>query len=131
MHETSEKCFFLRKCSNRLCQFQHSSSKNVEETQKPENPKGFTVIRKKQVVYKCAICEFRANDMEVVRNHAPEKHRGNRLDKEKVNVTRVDNNGDIDKENEENNEDVHDSVSAYLKNIEERRMNLKNCNPAK
>ena len=93
----------------------------MEENQIPENPKGFTIVRKK-VVYKCATCDFRANDMEAVRKHKVEKHRGHKGNKETVNVTDSDNNGDTI-ENEENSgnedtdddEDVHDSVTAYLK----------------
>ena len=128
IHEASEKCFFLSKCENKLCQFQHDANKKVEETKNKENHKGFTIVRKKQVIYKCAICEYRANDVEVVRKHTTEMHRGNNGDKEKVNVSDSDNNGEtidheenIDNGNRENDEDFHDSVTTYLKEYRKKK----------
>ena len=43
----------------------------------------------------------------------------------------MDNNGDIDKENEENNEDVHDSVSAYLKEYRRKKNESEKLQPCK
>ena len=83
---------------------------------------------KKQVIYKCFICEYRANDVEVVRKHTTEMHRGNNGDKEKVNVSDSDNNGEtidheenIDNGNRENDEDFHDSVTTYLKEYRKKK----------
>jgi hypothetical protein len=110
-----------------LCQFQHDSNKISEENEIPENPKGFTIVKKK-VVYKCATCDFRENDVEAVRKHTNEKHTGHKDGKEMVNETDSDNNGDT-LEIEDNignedtdDEDVHDSVTAYLKEYRKKKI---------
>ena len=93
-----------------MCQFQHDLNQNGEEDQKLANPKGFTIVRKKQVIYKCGNCEFRSNNIEVVRKHTTNEHKGNNGDT-------MEHEDKVDKEetHSENDEDVHDSVTAYLK----------------
>ena len=127
MHEASVQCLFLTKCANKLCQFQHDLNQNGEEDQKLANPKGFTIVRKK-VIYKCGICEFRSNDVEVVRSNTTNEHKGN---KEKVSCS--DNNGytiehgeNIDNEetHNENDKDVHDSVTAYLEKNRKKKKRI-------
>ena len=65
-----------------------------------------------------------------MQRHATEKHRGNNRNKEKVNVSDLDNNGEtseheenIDNEEteDENHEDVQDNVTAYLKEYRKRK----------
>ena len=121
LHEASEKCYYLSKCSNKLCQFQHNLNQNVEEDQ--QSGKGFTIVRKKQVLYKCGKCDFRSHDVEVVRSHTTENHKGN---KEKVNDDNGDtlehgDNCDNELTDNENEEDVHDSVTAYLKEYRKKK----------
>lgn len=86
----------------------------MEEDNKLENPKGYTVVnvKKKQVIYKCGKCEFRSNDIEVVKKHTTNEH------KEKV--EQVDTVDTMDTHSE-NDEDVLDSVTAYLKEYRKKK----------
>ena len=113
-----------------MCQFQHNLNKILEKNKKNENLEGFTIVRKKQVIYKCATCEFRANEAEVVQRQATEKHRGNNRNKEKVNVSDLDNNGETIEHEEnidnketgdKNDEDVQDNITAYLKEYRKKK----------
>ena len=116
LHEASERCYFLNRCENRLCQFQHVETEKNVETNDTENPK--------VAVQTCDLCDFKTNNLGGLNRHKTIKHKnkpGNICKENAENVEKeVDDKGDNDSD-EDDEEYKNDPVTLYLKEYRKKQ----------